>query len=260
MARMISLGAATACVCLWAAVATAQSEPAAGATPEHPLKPAIKLARQSRDAAKELKQYRALFTKKEMVKGRMYASQMQMKFRVEPMSVYLRFVNPEHAGREVLYVEGQNNGLMLAHETGIKAIVGTVKIDPNSEIALAEARYPVTRIGLENLAEGVALQWEKEAAFGESDVKYYPDAKLGEKPVLVIESTHPVKRNQFRSAITRLWIDKETRMPIRVQQYDFPTTPGGQPVLVEDYTYTEVEPNVELTERDFDARNPSYQF
>jgi hypothetical protein len=261
MARMIGTGAAAAIsMLLFTQAAFAQSEAAADAAGEHPLKPAIKLAKEAREAAKELKSYRALFTKQEMVKGRMFGSQMQMKFRSEPMSGYLRFVNPEHNGREVLFVEGRNNGQMLAHDTGLKAIVGTVALDPNGEMALAEARYPVTRIGLEKLADGVAAQWEREAAFGESDVKYYPEAKLGERPVLVIESTHPVKRNQFRSAITRLWIDKETRLPVRVQQYDFPPTPGGKPVLVEDYTYTNIDPDVELTENDFDARNPSYQF
>ena len=227
---------------------------------EHPLKAAIKLAEQSQAAAAELKSYRSLFTKREMVRGQIFASQMQMKFRTEPFSVYLRFVNPEHAGREVLFVEGQNNDQMLAHDTGLKALVGTVSLDPMSDMALAEARHPVTRIGIESMVRGVAAQWEKESAYGEIDVKYFPEAKLGERPVLVIESSHPTRRNQFRFAITRLWIDKETRLPVRVQQYDFPATPGGQPVLVEDYAYTNIEPNVELTDADFDARNPSYQF
>jgi hypothetical protein len=241
--------------------ATAQQAPAAGAGNEHPLRAAIRLAEQSRDAANELKDYRALFDRREVVRGRMHASQMQMKFRTEPFSVYLRFVNPENAGREVLYVEGRNNNQMLAREkSGLKSLVGTVSLDPNGEMALAEARYPVTRIGLANLAEGVIQQWEKEAAYGETEVKYYPEAKLGDRAAIVIESTHPVRRPQFRSALTRLWIDKETRLPVRVQQYDFPATPGGQPVLVEDYTYTQIEPNVGLTDLDFDPRNPQYQF
>ena len=261
MARMIGMRATTAiAILLLTRAGFAQAEAAANTVGEHPLKPAIKLAREASDAAKELKSYRALFTKQEMVKGRMYGSQMQMKYRSEPLSVYLRFVNPEHNGREVLYVEGRNNGQMLAHDTGLKAIVGTVALDPNGEMALAEARYPVTRIGLAKLAEGVADQWERESALGESEVKYYPEAKLGERQALVIESSHQVRRPQFRSAITRLWIDKETRLPVRVQQYDFPQTPGGKPVLVEDYTYTNIDPSVELTENDFDARNPSYQF
>ncbi|HEX6984445.1 MAG TPA: DUF1571 domain-containing protein, partial [Planctomycetaceae bacterium] len=160
---------------LLAAVALAQAGYGQATTPaggqaapgEHPLKAAITLAEQARDAAKELTDYRAVFSKREMVRGQMYASQMQMKFRSEPFSVYLRFVNPEHAGREVLYVEGRNNNQMLAHETGIKALVGTVSLDPNGEMALAEARYPITRIGMENLATGVLKQWERESEFSE---------------------------------------------------------------------------------------------
>lgn len=241
-------------------IAFGQAPDSSGEGGKHPLSAAIKLAEESRDAAKQIKDYRAVFTKRELVRNQMFASEMRMKFRSEPFSVYLRFINPEHAGREVMYVEGQNNGQMLAHDTGIKAIVGTVALDPNGPMALAEARYPITRIGIENMAVGIIRQWEREKAFGECDVKYYPEAKLGERPVLVIESSHPVRRNQFRFAITRLWIDKETRLPTRVQQYEFPPTPGGQPILVEDYTYTNVEPNVGLTAVDFDSRNPSYQF
>jgi hypothetical protein len=231
-----------------------------GAQGEHPLKAAIKLARQSREAAGELKDYRALFTKRELVGGRMYASEMEMKFRKEPFSVYLKFVNPEHAGREVLFVEGRNNNQMLAHDTGLRALVGSVAIDPRSPTALAEARHPVTQIGVENLAEGVIGIWEKESAYGECEVKYYPEAKLGEKPVIVIESSHPVRRKEFLYALTRLWLDKESRLPVRLQQYDFPPAPGAQPVLVEDYTYTHIEPNVRLTDSDFDQRNPAYRF
>lgn len=251
--------ATTLSVVLSAHIACGQS-PAPSAAGEHPLEAAIKLANQSREAASQLKDYRVKFTKREVVRNQMFSSEMLMKFRAEPFSVYLRFINPEHAGREVMYIEGQNNNQMLAHDTGFKAIAGTVALDPNGPMALAEARYPITRIGIENMAVGIIQQWEREKAFGECDVKYYPEAKLGERPVIVIESAHPVRREQFRFALTRFWIDKETRLPTRVQQYDFPAVPGGQPILVEDYTYTGVEPNIGLTAADFDTRNPSYQF
>jgi hypothetical protein len=254
-------GVCTATVLFLGVLTQAGYGQTAGTKPgEHPLKAAIKLASQAHEAATELGDYRAVFSKREMVKGRMFASQMQIKLRHEPFSVYLRFINPEHAGREVLFVEGQNNNQMLAHDTGLKALVGTVPLDPQGEMALAEARYPVTRIGMRNLSKAIVTQWERESEFGETEVKYYPEAKLGEQPVLVIESSHPTPRKQFKFALTRLWLDKETRLPVRVQQYDFPPAPGGQPVLVEEYTYTNVEPNVRLTDADFDRRNPAYQF
>lgn len=266
MIRTIPHGVAAAMLALVAMTQAgqAQAPPESGqpqAAAEHPLHAAIKLAEQARDAAEKTGSYTAVFTKREVVRGKMFASQMQMKFRDEPFSVYLRFVNPEHAGREVLFVEGRNNGQMLAHEaSGIRSLVGTVSIDPHGQMALAEARHPITQIGIKNLAEGVANLWKHEAAFGECEVKYYNEAKLGERPVLVIESSHPTRRKEFKYAMTRLWLDKETRLPVRCQQYDFPTVPGGEPILVEDYTYTEINSEAELTDADFDPRNPAYQF
>ena len=227
---------------------------------EHPLTAAIRIAQDSYERAKALDDYRATFTKSEVVRGRTYPSKMTMKFRAEPFSVYLLFVNPENAGREVLYVEGQNNGMMLAHDTGLRALAGTVPVDPHGQMALAEARHPITQIGLANMVEGVIKQWKKESKFGESEVKYYPEATLGGRDVLVIESSHPRPRNQFPFAITRLWIDEETKLAVRLQNYIFPREAGGEPILVEDYTYTDIQPNVGLTDRDFDPRNPAYDF
>ncbi len=250
---------AAACVAAFALPAVAQPQGGAPAE-EHPLVPALRLARESQEAAKALKDYAAVFTRQEVVGGRMNGSQMQMKFRSVPTSVYLKFINPENAGREVLFVEGRNNNLMLAHETGLKALIGTVSLDPQSQAAMAEARYPVTRIGIANLVTSVLNQWEKETAFGEVDVKYYAEAKLGDRPVTVIETSHPTPRRQFKYQVSRLWIDNETKLPVRVQHYEFARVPGAPPVLVEDYTYTDVKPNVGLTDADFDSRNPQYAF
>ncbi len=36
--------------------------------------------------------------------------------------------------------------------------------------------------------------------------------------------------------------------------------PGGQPQLLEEYTYLNVKLNVGLTDADFDDKNPEYNF
>ena len=62
--------------------------------------------------------YTAQFVKKELVNGELLDEQeMEMKVRHAPFSVYLKWVTGE-AGREVLYVEGQNDGRMKAHPGG----------------------------------------------------------------------------------------------------------------------------------------------
>lgn len=226
---------------------------------EHPLQPVLKLARESRDALTRVKDYTAVFAKRELIGKKFVSQTMDMKVRHEPFAVYLQFQNP-HKGREVLYVEGGNSGNLLVHEEGIKKIAGTLALPPTSPDAMEENRYPITKIGMQKLLDTIIAQWEAESQFGETKVQYFPNAKLGELACVVIESSHPQPRRQFRFQKTRLYLDKETRLPVRVEQYAFPERPGEEPLQVEQYTYSNLRTNVGLTPRDFDPRNPNYRF
>ncbi|MDZ4689646.1 MAG: DUF1571 domain-containing protein [Planctomycetaceae bacterium] len=227
--------------------------------PQHPLAPALEHAYAARQKLAGVTDYEALFSKQELIGRRLRATSMKMKVREQPFSVYLHYVTA-HPGREVIYVAGRNNGLLLAHEAGLKSIAGTVPLAPDSEDAMDGNKYPVTMIGMKNLLEQIITQWEAEAQFGESNVQYRPDSKLGGMPCKVIETSHPQPRKQFKFQMTRLFIDEQTGLPIRVEQYAFPQTEGGKPPMIEEYTYTKIRVNIGLTDRDFDPANPNYAF
>jgi len=226
---------------------------------EHPLAPAIRIAKVSLQAAEAVQDYQAYFSSQELVGSKMMVHNAVLKVRHQPFSVYLGFRKPNE-GREVLYVEGQNQNKLLAHDTGLKAIAGTVALDPNSKQAMSESRHPVTGVGIKNLVYQVIALWEAESKFGESNVKYYPNAKLGNMQCKVIENSHPYPRRQFKFHMTRLYIDKATNLPVRVEQYAFPRQQGGKPFLVEQYTYTSIKTNIGLDNVAFDTRNPNYKF
>ncbi|MGH7201963.1 MAG: DUF1571 domain-containing protein [Planctomycetaceae bacterium] len=228
---------------------------------QHPLAPALRLARASEQAAGGLTDYVAVFSKREFVNGRRDLHQMQIKFRESPFSVYMKFLSP-HAGREVLYVEGANGGNLLAHGTGIKGLIGTVALDPDGPRAMSEGRYPITLFGMKKMVHGVIRQWERDTEHpaAESQVVYYQSAQLGNTECLAIEVKHPVRQPHYPYHLTRLYIDKATRLPVRLEQYAFPSRPGGEPILVEEYTYSQIHSNVGLTDADFSTRNPAYDF
>ncbi len=227
---------------------------------EHPLRPAIQIARTSLQALQSVRDYECRFLKRERINGQLQTQVMFLRLREEPFSVYLRFGEP-HPGREVLYVAGRNNNQMLAHEgSGVKAIFGTVSLPLDSPEVRAENRHPLTEIGLRKLLELLIEQWEAEAQFGEIDVQYYPDARLGEIACRVVEASHPYPRRQFRYHITRLYLDARTHLPVRVENYGWPERGGREPVLMEEYTYLELRPNVPLDDRHFDRECPEYNF
>lgn len=227
---------------------------------EHPLKPVIRIAQSSLQTLAGVKDYEAAMVKRELIGDRLILQSMTIRFRETPFSVYLGF-NGENTGREVLYVDGKYQNMILAHEgSGLKSLVGTVSLSPTGKDVMAENRYPITSIGLRNLLKKLIERWEEEAKFGECDVKYYQNAKLDESQCLVIECSHPQPRRQFKFHLTRLFIDKQTNLPVRVENYSFPARDGEKPMLQEEYTYRNLRVNVGLTDLDFDRSNRDYAF
>ena len=213
------------------------------------LKQALKIAGESRAALQTVKTYSATFSKKEIVGKKMIEQTMQLKMRHKPFSVYLKFANP-HSGREVIYVDGHNDGKLVVNLGGtLGKILGLRKLEPNNRLVMKENRYPITDIGILRMLDTVVQQWEKLP--GNSKVRYFPNAKLGKKSVRVIQVIRPKRSSESPFHMTRLYIDNKTRLPIRVQQYGFPRKSGGKPPLIEEYTYSNVKLDKKIGDSDF---------
>ena len=225
---------------------------------EHPLLPAIKHVQQSLKLVSSMKDYQAYFQKQELVGRKMTNHNATVKVRHSPFSVYMQFHKPNE-GREVLYVQGRNQGKLLAHDTGIRSLVGTIALNPNSQEALSESRFPITEFGMKRMLEMLISQWQQESKFGECDVKYFRKVMLGTIECRMIQSTHPYPRKQFPSHITRIYLDNKTNLPVRVEHYGFPQA-GQKPPLLGLFQYTSVRSNLGLTDIAFDQRNPQYRF
>ena len=236
-----------------AVLAAGRRADAAGDAPPHPLEKALKYARLALAEAERVPNYAAVFEKREVVSGKPVDGRMRVKFRAQPFSVYMRFINPANEGRQVLYVEGRNDGKLMVRETGLKGLVGTISLRPDDPMILSESRHTITSMGLANMARRVIEQWEGEMRFGEIDVNFFGKAELAGRQAVVIESRHPVARREFPYARTRLWLDRDSKLPVRVQQWAFAPR-GGEPVLIGDYSYTDIRTDVRLTGKDFDRR------
>ncbi len=228
----------------------------AEAEQSHPLVPVLKLAAKSLERLESVKDYEAIIIKKELVGKTMFTSQMNIKLREEPKDVYLKFIDP-HAGRQVLYSPNKRNGMMLVRETGIASIVGALEIDPNGDRAKAENRYSIASIGLRSLLSILMDRWLEETKLSGIDVKFYPEAKIGEQSCKVVQITYAEQRPEVRYQSSRLYIDNSSELPVRLQNWEFSK---AEPVLVEDYYYANLKTNVSLKDIDFDPANPKYGF
>lgn len=237
----------------------------------HPLDPALQVAREGLDHIKQnVKDYTCTIIKRERIKGELTDHQfMAAKIRqrqeqagrvTTPFSVYMRFLKPASvAGREVIWVEGRNNGSLIAHEAGLLNFK-RVSLAPDGFVAMMGQRYPISKIGVQNLIEELLVKGERDRKYGECEVKFFEDALINKRPCRMIQVMHPVKREHFDFYKAQIFIDKELKIPVRYAAWSWPEQPGGEPVLEEEYTYVDVKLNVGLDDTDFDPDNPDYNY
>ncbi|HEV2971954.1 MAG TPA: DUF1571 domain-containing protein [Pirellulales bacterium] len=247
------------------AKASDAAAPAPSAPPgEHPLDAALAIAHRVQDhIEKDVKDYTCTFIKQERVNGQLLdPSTMEAKFRPKPLSVYFKFFKPDDVkGREVLYLAGANGGKFVAREgSGLKRALGAVWLQPTSALAMMDNRYPITNAGLGHLTKRLIEIAEEDRKYGEVEVHFYKNAKVGARNCTLIEVVHPTPRRVFLFYRARVYIDDELQVPIHYEAALWPSGPGKEPPLDESYTYKDLKLNVGLTDADFDYKNPNYGF
>jgi hypothetical protein len=276
----------SAATLLSSGIAVAQQPPATGLTEPvfrvskneipsnvpHPLDPAIQLAHQSLGLIRnDLKDYTCVLVKRERIGEELSDHEfMFVKIRnrkiqnnqlVVPFSVYLAFLKPAAVkGREVLYVENQNQGKLVAHEGGLKRMLGTHSLDPTGYLAMAGQRYPLTDIGIENLVVKLIERGERDKKHGSCSVELVPGAKVGGRTCSIIQVTHPIQQPHYDFHIAQIFMDDEWKIPVRYAAYSWPRTTGAEPEVIEEYTYQNIKFNVGLTDADFDLKHKDYNF
>ncbi len=93
--------------------------------------------------------YSMIFHKQERLAGKLQkVEKLKVHFREQPFSVYMEWLEGARLAAKTLFVQGDNNGQLLARPHG--AILGLVVIsqDIDSEKAKASGRYTINEFGL----------------------------------------------------------------------------------------------------------------
>ncbi len=232
---------------------------------EHPLMPALRVAEaglQHIDA--DIQDYQAILLKRERINGTLMDQEVAyIQLRHKPFSVHLFFLSP-NKGRECLYVEGPKplgtEGKLHARDSGFKRKLGVFELDPLGKFAMDGQKYPITKIGIRNLAAELVTVAQNDTQFGECDVTVTNTVlgpKDGEKrAVTLITVVHPVPRKSFRFHKAQVYLDNELGVPIRYAAYMWPQNPGDEPPLEEEYTYLNLKVNNGFTDFTFSRENP----
>jgi len=241
-------------------------------TSKHPLAPAMKIAYDSFDfLTDEVQDYSCRVAKRERVNGRLRSFEyLDAKVRHEwrqngrllhPRSVYLKFVGPESlVGREVLWVEGQNDNRMVVRRGGKRFNYITVELSPDSETVLRESNYSPSEMGMLTMVRNLIEVAQSDMQYDECEVEFFRSVKVDGRECLCIQVTHPTQRDHFKYHIARVFVDNAQPIPVRFESYGWPEEIGGKPVLLEEFTFQNIKLNVGFTDAEFRRDYAAYGF
>lgn len=236
----------------------------------HPIEPALDKARDGlRHSQESIIDYTATMIKRESdEKGNVSEQAMLLKVRnrkldedgklVVPFAVYMKNITPDE-GREVIWVEGANDGKLIAHFGGLLNLL-RYPLDPEGPLAMQGQRYPIWDIGIEKLVTKLIERGELEKQHEQCDVQFITGAKIDDHPCTVIEIKHPEKNPAYNFYLARVFMDDERNIPLRYVAYDWPKDGSDELPINEEFVYQNVKLNVGLTDKDFDPDNEEYNY
>jgi hypothetical protein len=215
---------------------------------------------------KKTSDYTATFLKQERLGGTLGEVQtLKLKMRHEPFSVYMKWTTGDK-GRELIYVDGQNDGKLLVQPGGWKGrLTGTLALDPAGTLAMSETRHPVTKAGLVALGESLLEYHHKNLASPsgwQCELQGQQTVAGRDCYVFVVHYDSPEVCEIYRKSLQ--YIDCELSLPICVKNYTWPADAAApasdDDTLIESYTYTDIRFAQRLADADFDQTNSSYRF
>lgn len=207
--------------------------------------------------------YCCIVTMRENIDGELQEFQRaQALVRARPFSVYMKYISPDDCrGRELLYVQGSYNGRMIVTKGGLRPALAhiTRAILPDSELAASKTNHKISEIGIASMMQQLIDVADLAKEFPACKISFFENAKVDKRSCTVIQIVHEPKSDRFPFYFGQIFVDNQWQIPVRFISYDWPEE-GEQPQIKEEYTYTNIIPNVNSTDADFDFRNPRYEF
>jgi hypothetical protein len=233
----------------------------------HPLDWVLKFAHDERAYLRRtVRDFTCRVTKRERIEGELQdyryidmwvREQTRASPRVTQLpSVLLEFLGPsEIKGRKVLFDAGQNDARLLVRKGGRRFGYVLTDVDPASPIVQQESLMPITEIGFSQVLDRTIRTLQQDVAadpHGDNTiVEHITTARINGRPCQMLRITHPRRRDGLQFFSASMSIDSELHVPVRFDVYDWPETPGQQPPLVSEFTYTNVTLNVDLDDATF---------
>ena len=208
----------------------------------------------AKSAYSKVRDYSCTFTRQERMNGTLSAEQVaEMKVRVQPYSVYVRFAKPDAvAGLEMAYVTGSRLGKVRYRPAGAKGVNGFTSVALDDPKLMAEMRHPLTEHGIGPMLDLLTSVAAREKVLGNPVEVFTADYQFAGRNATRYEvfTRRPhAHRYAYR---TLVYVDKETKLPVRFEAYDQPKAGLSSGDMLEAYSYSEIKLNPGIGDSTFE--------
>jgi hypothetical protein len=153
---------------------------------------------------------------------------------------------------EVAFSAAKRDGMVRYRAAGVAGRKGFQKLDVNSSKFLTANRHPVTSWGMGPIIELIATSTAREKRLNNPVEVFTSDYQFASRNVTKYE-IHTRRAHALRYAAKMVvYVDKETKLPVRFEAYDDPKAGATTGELLEAYSFTDLKFNSGIGENTFD--------
>lgn len=214
-----------------------------------------KMLADGRAAYSKLRDYACHLVRQERVNGKLHPEQTaELQVRVQPFCVDLKVIAPRtDAGEETVYASNVNTTRVKYRPAGLDGIKygfqWQSKDDPKT---MPDTRHPVTDTGLaavlDRFEKAVAAEKRMNHPVQMTVAEYVFAGRPCTRYEVFAELSHP-HRYAHRCV---LFVDKETKLPVRFEAYDQPKANDADGELLEVQSFVGVRTNTGLGDAAFE--------
>jgi Protein of unknown function (DUF1571) len=201
---------------------------------------------------REVKGYRAIMQKQERIGGRLQPKEIiNVCFKDKPHSVLLVWMEGARKAERALYVEGENNGKMLARPNGFiarKVAGDVVERDVDGADARQSGRYPLNEYGIKKGTERTLAAWSAARDQRALHVEFLGEQRVreaGDRFCYKLRRRNARPENDGVTELT-IYVDKENLLQVG----SILKGPGGK--LIGEYFFRDIELNPAFSEGQFE--------
>jgi hypothetical protein len=216
------------------AMSSPKPSAAAPAPPAGPtLQELVAAARKRLDSASS---YQVHLTRQERVGTSLLpAEDVLLSVRRDPKAVRIEWPEGAHKGREVIYVADAQGGFMHVNMADSLVPVPRLTLRPDSSMAMAQSRHPITEAGFETIVERLQ-DTVKRAQQGDSSIGRVTYNGLT-TPELLKTACHQIAQRKPDGETWVVFLDPANGLPAVVYAHD------AQGNLLERYVFRDFKPD-----------------